>query len=378
MSPRKLTDADKEELLVAYRETSETTSTLAERYGVSSSTISRFLKSRLTGEEYEDLIQQKRLGRSNSVKKAEKTEQSTTPPAPDKPKPKLVKQKPLIKGETAVTPETAVEAKPETKAEEVRESPLPQEETSAATKRRSRSRRSRVHSPAVEAQLPLLPELEPEQPEILEVISEDEEPEEIFAESFAESMYEYDDEDPEDVDVEINPDLLALAQEISLGDRQQAMRELLGDDIDEDEDDDDEFDDEDDDEDEDDEDEELDSQPIRQNITEEVKIRPLTEARFPRTCYIVTDRMLELIARPMKEFRDLGKIPDEETSQPTLPIFDNHRVAKRFTRGRSQKVIKIPDSSLFIKTSCCLTSKGITRILLGGQIYKTEREHSEV
>jgi hypothetical protein len=159
----------------------------------------------------------------------------------------------------------------------------------------------------------------------------------------------------------INPDLLALAQEISLGDRQSALQELLGYDIGE----------EDDDDDDDDDSEEDEFSPAAHGseATAEVQILPLAEAPFPRTCYIVTDKMSELIARPMREFRDLGYIPDHETSQKTLPIFDNHRVAKRFTHGRSQKVIKVPDSSLFTKTSNCLISRGITRILLNGKIY---------
>ena len=48
MSPKKLIDDDKQEILNLYRQTSETTSTLAHRYGVSSSTISRFLKNTLS------------------------------------------------------------------------------------------------------------------------------------------------------------------------------------------------------------------------------------------------------------------------------------------------------------------------------------------
>ncbi|MFM7475190.1 MAG: helix-turn-helix domain-containing protein, partial [Microcystis aeruginosa] len=64
MSPRKLTDATKKEILKLYRETEATTSTLAERYGVSSSTVSRFLKNSFSGEEYEQLIQKKRLARN--------------------------------------------------------------------------------------------------------------------------------------------------------------------------------------------------------------------------------------------------------------------------------------------------------------------------
>ena len=64
MSPRKLSDSDKKEILNLYRHSAETTSTLAVRYGVSSSTISRFLKGNLSHSEYEELIQQKRLGRT--------------------------------------------------------------------------------------------------------------------------------------------------------------------------------------------------------------------------------------------------------------------------------------------------------------------------
>ena len=61
---RKLTDSDKQEILKLYRESAETTSTLAERYGVSNSTISRLLKSTLPEEEYEYLVSLKRAART--------------------------------------------------------------------------------------------------------------------------------------------------------------------------------------------------------------------------------------------------------------------------------------------------------------------------
>ncbi|MFM7368532.1 MAG: helix-turn-helix domain-containing protein, partial [Sphaerospermopsis kisseleviana] len=61
---RKLTDSDKQEILKLYRETAETTSTLAERYGVSNSTISRLLKSTLPEEDYEYLVSLKRAART--------------------------------------------------------------------------------------------------------------------------------------------------------------------------------------------------------------------------------------------------------------------------------------------------------------------------
>ena len=74
MSPRKLTEDDKQEILEQYRNSEATTSTLAKSFEVSSSTISRFLKNKLSTTEYEDLIQQKRLARTPRGEKQLKSE----------------------------------------------------------------------------------------------------------------------------------------------------------------------------------------------------------------------------------------------------------------------------------------------------------------
>ena len=65
---------------------------------------------------------------------------------------------------------------------------------------------------------------------------------------------------------------------------------------------------------------------------------------------------------------ELGKIPQEETQQQTLPIFDNHKVAKRFCDRRG-KIIKLPNGNILQKTSSYLHAKGITRLLINGKIY---------
>ena len=367
MSPRKLTDADKEELLVAYRDTAATTSTLAEKYGVSSSTISRFLKSRLSKEEYEELIQKKRLGRSNSLKKAkaakaESEEKSPKPKAKSKaaPKKSAPKKKTKKASAKAAVPEPAAET-PETesapeiiavKTESAEDSEKPTTTTNKKTGRRTRSRRSRpkTEAPKVEEQLSLLPqeeEIESATPKPKKVIDKP-----VIVETPS---------DETDGTNEVSSDLLALAEEIKLGNRQEALKSLFDGDYDDDEEDD--FDEEDGVDD----DRLISSTPVER--ADEVKILPIDQASFPRTCYVVTDRMSELIARPLKEFNELGQIPEAETGERTLPIFDNHRVAKRFTHGRSQKVIKVPNGKLFLKTSACLAAKGITRVLLDGQVY---------
>ncbi|MGK7887645.1 MAG: transposase, partial [Crocosphaera sp.] len=120
MSPKKLTNDDKQEILNLYRQTPETTSTLADRYGVSSSTISRFLKNTLSDMEYEDLIQQKRLARTNKPqgyldKKLKAASKQTKP---------VIKETPVI-SEPVPEATEAVESSVESLPEKPSSKPLP-------------------------------------------------------------------------------------------------------------------------------------------------------------------------------------------------------------------------------------------------------------
>ncbi|TYQ28514.1 helix-turn-helix domain-containing protein [Pseudanabaena sp. UWO310] len=98
-----------------------------------------------------------------------------------------------------------------------------------------------------------------------------------------------------------------------------------------------------------------------------LEILPLDRAELPLICYIVVDRIAEIITRPLKDFKDLGAIPPEESLAKTIPIFDNHRVARRFSH-HNQRVIKFPSDLIHI-TRPKLVQKGITRILFSGQVY---------
>jgi transposase-like protein len=293
MSPKKLTEDTKQEILKLYRETEETTSTLAERYGVSSSTISRFLKSFLSESEYEDLIQQKRLART-----PKRGNESADEPLPLE----EIVEKPFVAIELP-----AVKDKKEKKVKEKTVEKVP------------------IEKPIKQIELPL---------SIKEVFEEIEENDE--------------DDDEEDVS----------PMEVMV------LEELLGEDLsdleDDEEDDDEDWDDDDD-------DDEI-RFPQTLPTTAQLKILPLSSASFPKTCYLVIDRSSELITRPLKDFADLGKVPNDENQRRTLPVFDSHRVAKRFSRRR-ERVIKVPDAQVIAKTHNYLEAKGITRILLDGRIY---------
>jgi transposase-like protein len=297
MSPRKLTDATKKEILKLYRETEATTSTLAERYGVSSSTVSRFLKNSFSSEEYEQLIQKKRLARN----------------------PRGLEEE----GAAADLSEKAIEvisfraAHIEAKDEWDFEQPIASVE-----------------------QLTLLMDTS------------------------------YPPEADNSEDTEINGD-----KPLENANLNEFFVEAIEEDEEEDELDEDwdEEEDEDEDEDEDEEEEELAGSYLGPTIvkTAQLQILPLSAAAFPKTCYLVIDRAAELITRPLKDFAELGKVPPQEIQQRTLPIFESHRIARRFSK-RKEKVIKVPDGRLIEKAHAQLEAKGITRLLIDGRIYALE------
>lgn len=353
MAPSKLSDADKRAVIDLYRQPGETTSTIGDRFGVSNSTISRVLKNNLPAEEYSRLIQQKRLG--NETNSAE-----TTPGA----QPKSAVAAPTGIGSTAKAdlPEPAVESPP------------------SPTKARSKTRGTQGRAAQGKATKsdaddpPTLDNLDLEQLKLDDIELDDQEELDL---------------DIGDLDISRRlPDLSAATQETpeaqssgakpppKLKSKVTADEDGEGEE-DEDEDynavalDDDDYDDDDEDEDEDDYDDEGDDSLDSPVLPKEawVKILPLTSSVLPNgTCYIVVDRGTELVAPPLKEFSDLGQIPQAEMDAKTLPVFDNQRVAKRYIRG-NQRVIKVPNGMVLQTTSSYLSAKGITRLLISGQVY---------
>jgi transposase-like protein len=345
MAPKKLTEADKTSILKLYHEPEETTSTLADRFGVSNSTISRLLKASLPQKEYRRLIQQKRStadkgttaaistktakqekpSPTKSKAKEEPTEAETTPQV-DKPAPKL---KPKKIEEAAEAPPT------ETPASEANEKPTP-------VKRSRRRSKSTTQADDSAAQLTL--PTEEDQAEVPQSpspgppkLKTEPVPAEVEEEEVTETI-------PTDWDEDVS---------------------TLDDDYDEDdEDDEDDFEDEGEAWDGD----ETDGAPH----LEKLEIAPLTEASLPRLCYVVVERSSsELVALPLRTFAHLGEIPETEGESRTLPVFDNHRVARRFSR-RNQRVVKLPDGNLLYTTSPYLMAKGITRLLIDGQVFALE------
>lgn len=356
MPPTKLSNTDKQEILALYRQTEETTSSLAERFDVSTSTISRILKQTLAETEYDILIQQKRSGSNRAEAKAALAGSSDVA--------QLMLPDPVVLTAVAEPPSDQVEIGPGSEAlaaaAEI-ESDDPDESGSA---RRQRKRSSTaIAKPAKPA------------PIIKPSVSAP------FLASPAEA---------EDGSLELNTNIAPVSlskrkvvaaeapvlAELEAVERDILKKEKVFDDLeDEDEDEDDDLEDEElEDDDDDDDDLAADADDLDNlasmhiPLGKPLHILPLSEAAIPRICYLVVDRTSDLVTRPLKDFAELGQIPEHEVQEKTLPVFDNHRVAKRFMR-RMQRVVKIPDGRVFLKVGSYLQAKGITRLLIDGQVY---------
>ncbi|MBC7968918.1 MAG: helix-turn-helix domain-containing protein [Verrucomicrobia bacterium] len=385
MTSRKLSESDKQEILQLYRQPGETASTLATRYGVSNSTISRILKNGFAEADYETLIQQKRGNRTAS--------ETVTPLALDTEVPSFetveafepvgfetsnveaLAFEPLAEERLDVEASFAMEvAATEPPAIPVpeRSETVPSEEPPPLT---ANGRRLRKRSSAPLEPIPSVPAMVPDTAPIapptvkkkiidlvaqspIAAIDHDEILPDDLSEPYADPTY----------------DVAAETTEAMMGEALLQNEADLTDDLEPDDEDDDLEDDDLEDDDLDDDDlDDLDDGALlvgsRIAGKAMVQVLPLAEASLPRTCYLVVDRSAELIARPLREFGDLGQIPEAEIAEKTLPIFDNHRVAKRYSNPRTQRVIKLPDAQVLQKTSSHLQAKGITRLLIDGQVY---------
>ncbi len=317
MTPTKLSDSDKREIIRLYRQSDENTITLAKLYGVSSSTVRRLVQSALSAPEYESLVQQKQKrlpDRTIIPQDTEVTVDSSSSPSGSNPLSANVGQQLVANSRPTIRQRFLSAAEPVADIGERGNfhSDLDISDESAAGIANSGDH---IDDVAVTGELKaMLPE------EGL-----------LGGEDFSDFDEDEDDTDLDDFDGEDLDDEDSMFEGSLLGVRSSG--ELIG----------------------------LRAQTL-------IQVLPLSQASLPKICYLVVDRAAELITRPLKAFGELGQIPTSEIREKTLPVFDNHRVAGRFAT-RHQRVFKIPDGKMLQKTAPYLQAKGITRLLIDGQVY---------
>ena len=98
------------------------------------------------------------------------------------------------------------------------------------------------------------------------------------------------------------------------------------------------------------------------NTQKELSSEPIIDAKLPEVVYLVVDKKIELIPKLLKDYPEWSYMPEEDLKRVTLEIFADQKHAKRYC-SKNEKIIKIPNSKVFIMASKSLKSKGISRII---------------
>ena len=88
---------------------------------------------------------------------------------------------------------------------------------------------------------------------------------------------------------------------------------------------------------------------------------------LPESVYMIVDKKVELDSQPISDLPEWSFLPENELKRNAIILFPNQRSAKRIC-SRNQRVIKIPNTSIFKLSKPYLISKGITRLILEDSI----------
>jgi len=88
---------------------------------------------------------------------------------------------------------------------------------------------------------------------------------------------------------------------------------------------------------------------------------------LPESVYMIVDKKVELDLQPISGLPEWSFLPENELQRNAILLFPNQRSAKRIC-SRNQRVIKIPNTSIFKLSKPYLISKGITRLILEDSI----------
>ncbi len=98
------------------------------------------------------------------------------------------------------------------------------------------------------------------------------------------------------------------------------------------------------------------------------EVQPLVGASLPASAWMLVDKVVELQPKPLRDFPELGRLPDDELDRQAIAVYANPRQAKRHC-GRTQRVIKLPDLAILERTSSYLLAQGISRLVVEGSLY---------
>lgn len=88
----------------------------------------------------------------------------------------------------------------------------------------------------------------------------------------------------------------------------------------------------------------------------------ISEIDFPKLVYMIVNNQIELETKFLKDYPNWQFLASSELSRKTIEVFFDIKIAKSFC-SKEQKVIKVPNTSIFRLAAPHLLAKGISRIV---------------
>ena len=94
---------------------------------------------------------------------------------------------------------------------------------------------------------------------------------------------------------------------------------------------------------------------------------PISDIDLPETVFMIVDKKVELEIKCLKDYPKWEFLSPVELERKTIEIYYDLKIAKGFC-GKEQKVIKVPNTSVFKIVAPILLSRGISRIVSANKL----------
>ena len=101
---------------------------------------------------------------------------------------------------------------------------------------------------------------------------------------------------------------------------------------------------------------------INSEVQKDLSSVSINEIELPKIVYMVVDKQIELQTKLLKDYPEWQFLPQSDLNRKTIEVYFDAKEAKRFC-SKEQKVIKVPNTKVFIIVAPILISKGISRIV---------------
>ena len=94
---------------------------------------------------------------------------------------------------------------------------------------------------------------------------------------------------------------------------------------------------------------------------------PISDIELPKVVFMIVDKKIELQTKLLNDYPEWQFLSKEELDRNTIQIFYDSKIAKRYC-SKEQKVIKVPNTTVFRIVAPLLISRGISRIVTSDKL----------